>query len=82
MKKILIVEDEESLLKTLGEKFTLEGFEVVKAQNGVEGLRVALQEHPDLILLDIVMPVMGGMEMLGKLRQDDWGKNVNEKPLD
>lgn len=64
------------MLETLEKKFTQEGFVVLKAQNGEEGLRVALKEHPDLILLDIIMPVMGGMEMLGELRLDVWGKKV------
>lgn len=76
MKKILIVEDEETLIKVLEDKFSEEGFEVIQAVNGAEGLDKALKEKPDLILLDIVMPVMDGLTMLGKLRQDAWGKNA------
>lgn len=76
MKKILIVEDEVSLLNALCDKLTGEGFTVLKAKNGEEGLEVALREHPDLILLDIVMPVMDGVTMLGLLRKDTWGKDV------
>lgn len=74
--KILIVEDDAALLNALRDQFTREGFEVVVAKNGEEGLEVALREHPDLILLDIVMPVMDGMTMFANLRKDAWGKNA------
>ena len=76
MKKILIVEDERSLLEALVRKFSSEGFTVFEAKNGEEGLEVALKEHPDLILLDIVMPKMDGITMLHKLREDKWGKDA------
>jgi len=76
-KKILIVEDEMAILNVLADKFTLEGFEVAMAKNGQEGLKIALENHPDLILLDIVMPIMDGMTMLGELRKDLWGKDVS-----
>jgi len=76
MSKILIVEDEETLIKVLADKFSEEGFEVSQAVNGEEGLNKALAEKPDLILLDIVMPVMDGLTMLAKLRQDEWGKDA------
>lgn len=74
--KILIVEDETSLRGALRDKLCLEGFTVLEAKNGQEGLAVALREHPDLILLDIIMPVMDGMTMLYELRKDPWGKDV------
>lgn len=76
MKKILIVEDEVALLQALTEKLKREEFEILQAKNGEEGLQQALNLHPDLILLDIIMPVMDGMTMLLKLRNDDWGKTV------
>ena len=75
-KKILLVEDETMLLRILVDKFTTEGFTVLTAENGAEGLTVALNNHPDLILLDIVMPVMDGLTMLSRLRKDPWGKDV------
>lgn len=75
-RKILIVEDEISLLAALTDKFTREGYEVITSINGKDGLKSALGNHPDIILLDIVMPVMDGITMLHKLREDDWGKNV------
>ena len=75
-KKILIVEDEESLRGALRDKFAWEGFDVLEAGDGEEGLKAALREHPDLILLDIIMPKMDGITMLKKLREDDWGKEA------
>lgn len=76
-KKILIVEDELPLLHALRDKLTREGFSTLEAKNGVEGLEVALRDHPDLILLDVVMPKMDGMTMLKKLRaENEWGKTA------
>jgi len=76
-KKILIVEDESPVRKAMVEKFQSEGFEVALAFDGVEGLEQANRIHPDLILLDLIMPKMDGMTMLRKLRETDaWGKQV------
>jgi DNA-binding response OmpR family regulator len=75
-KKVLIVEDESSLRNALYDKLTKEGFLALQAENGQKGLEVALEKHPDVILLDIVMPVMDGITMLGELRNDAWGKNA------
>ena len=75
-KKILIVEDDRPILKSLMLKFENEGFEVHQALNGKEGLREALAVHPDILLLDIIMPEMDGMTMLEELRKDKWGKNA------
>ena len=76
MKKILVVEDERELLEVIASQLKENHFDVVEAVDGVEGLTAAKREHPDLILLDIVMPKMDGLAMLEKLRQDSWGKNV------
>jgi CheY-like chemotaxis protein len=75
-KKVLIIEDELPMLKALSDKFSLEGFSVLEARNGEEGLEVALKTKPDLILLDLFMPVMDGKAMMVKLRKDEWGKKV------
>ncbi len=75
-KKVLIVEDEAPLRNALRDKLARENFSVLEAKNGEEGLESALRDHPDLILLDIVMPKMDGMTMLEKLRQDVWGAEV------
>lgn len=75
-KKILIIEDELPMLKALSEKFTREGFSVIEAQNGQDGLDSALKNRPDLIILDLFMPVMDGKAMMEELRKDEWGKKV------
>lgn len=75
-KKILLVEDEITLRNVMRDDLVSEGFSVLEAKNGAEGLEVALHSHPDLILLDVIMPVMDGMTMLKKLRQDPWGKDA------
>jgi len=79
-KKILIVEiveDEAALSNALSDKFTHEHFQVLKARNGEEGLSIALSQRPDIILLDIIMPVMDGITMLHRLREDEWGKKAH-----
>jgi DNA-binding response OmpR family regulator len=73
-KTVLIVEDDEPILRVLTDKMTNEGLTVIQARDGREGLKKALKERPDLILLDILMPGMDGMEMLKALRRDKWGK--------
>lgn len=76
-KKVLVVEDEEVILGALHTKLEEAGLVVIMAKNGSEGLEAAQTERPDLILLDILMPVMDGWEMLEKVREaDDWGKCV------
>src|SRR3989344_527095 len=74
--KILVVEDEEAMRNALKDKLTSEEFVVIEAKNGEEGLAMAFQEHPDLILLDIIMPRMDGITMMKNLRADYWGRKV------
>ena len=52
------------------------GFEAIGAHDGEDGLAKALAEHPDLLLLDVMMPKIGGWALLEKLREDEWGKNA------
>ncbi|MBI5422209.1 response regulator [Candidatus Peregrinibacteria bacterium] len=75
-KTVLVVEDESLLRKSLVSALKAAKFKVVEAKNGKEGLERALKHRPDLILLDLIMPVMDGLTMLKKLRKDEWGKNV------
>lgn len=75
-KKILIVEDEQALSEVLKTAFEKIGSVVTVASDGKEGLEKALEIQPDLILLDVVMPVMDGISMLDELRKDDWGKTA------
>ena len=76
MKKILVVEDEIAYLKLLNSQLTERGYEVIEAINGKIGLEKAKSENPDLILLDIRMPVMDGMAMLKELRKEEAGKKT------
>lgn len=75
-KKILIAEDERPMLRALTDTFENEGFNVFGAEDGEEGLKIAFKEHPDVILIDLLMPKMDGMTMLKKIREDEWGKDV------
>jgi DNA-binding response OmpR family regulator len=75
-KKILVVEDDPDLMAIASDKLVQGGFAVLKAKDGKEGLSLALSAHPDLILLDYMMPQMTGMEMLKELRKDEWGKGA------
>jgi two-component system response regulator ResD len=74
--RVLLVEDEQDLLEVLMGKFERSGFEVFGAKNGDEGLALALAHHPDIILLDLLMPKKGGSGMLEELRKDEWGKGA------
>lgn len=76
MPKILIIEDETPLRTALVDTLLGEGYDVLEAKDGEEGLRTSLSEKPDLILLDLLMPKMSGLEVMKKLREDQWGKKV------
>ncbi|MBU2229583.1 response regulator [Patescibacteria group bacterium] len=77
LKKILVIEDEEPVRKVIVDALQDLNCEVLEAKNGQEGLDIALSEHPDLILLDLIMPKLAGQEVCEKLRSDTWGKNVH-----
>jgi DNA-binding response OmpR family regulator len=68
--KILIVEDEPSLLETLSYNLTRQGYAVEKASDGMSGVNLAREAHPDLIVLDIMLPVLDGFEVCRILRQE------------
>ncbi len=70
MKKILVIEDDQQLRAVLEDKFNKEGYAVEVAENGQIGLEMALSTNPDLILLDLVMPVMDGMTTLHELKRN------------
>lgn len=75
--KILIIEDDQSLLRLVSERFINDDFDVIKAADGEEGLRKALTEKPDVILLDLILPKVDGISVLKQLRADPWGANAN-----
>jgi DNA-binding response OmpR family regulator len=68
-KKILIVEDDPILLEMYKDKFLNEEFAVITATNGKEGLDIAVDQKPNIILLDLMMPIMSGQQMLKRLRE-------------
>jgi DNA-binding response OmpR family regulator len=70
VKKILVVEDDESQRLLYHDELTDSGYEVILAANGREALRQLDMAKPDLIILDIVMPVMDGMETIGKIMRE------------
>lgn len=86
-KKVLIVEDDNFVAEVYSTKLLEMGHEVRIAQNGEDGLKMIGEEKPDLILLDIIMPVMGGIEMLEEIKKkSEWNQipvilltNVGEK---
>lgn len=69
-KKILVCDDEPYILMALTDAVEMEGYECVTAINGKEALEKAREEHPDLILLDIMMPFMDGYEVCRELKAD------------
>lgn len=67
--KVLIIDDEEAIRDSLSQKLTREGFQVVMASNGLEGLRAFHTERPDLVIVDIVMPEMDGLTVCQRIRE-------------
>jgi DNA-binding response OmpR family regulator len=76
LQKILLVEDDGFLASIYAQKLELEGFEAALATNGEDGLRLAQKDHPDLILLDLLMPKMDGFEVLEELKKDSDTKSI------
>lgn len=76
--KILVIDDEPDVVSYLSAFLEDEGFEVLSAGNGPDGLTLAREETPDLITLDITMPGMSGIEVLTSLRRDE---QLNRLPV-
>ncbi|MFH1894523.1 MAG: response regulator [Patescibacteria group bacterium] len=75
-KKILLVEDEELLINLLQRKLMESGYLVFLARDGEEGLKLMRQNPPDIVLLDIIMPKMGGFEVLEEMAKDNSLKKI------
>ncbi len=75
-KKVIIIEDDERLVTVLKDLLEKAGLTVLQALDGKSGLDMTLKERPDLILLDLQLPVLSGMDYLKALREDAWGKNA------
>jgi DNA-binding response OmpR family regulator len=74
--KVAIIEDDLAISQMYRLKFEAEGYAVETAENGELGLELIDQMRPDIILLDLMMPIMTGEEMLKKLRATKWGANI------
>ena len=74
--KVAIVEDEPAIAHMYRLKFEAEGYKVEMAEDGEVGLQLCEDMQPDIVLLDLMMPVMDGSEMLTKMRATDWGKDI------
>ena len=70
MAKIVFIEDEPALQKSLGDFLRSSGYEVMAALNGEDGVAMVQKEHPDLVLLDVILPRMDGIEVLHAIRND------------
>jgi len=77
-KKILLIEDEEIMINLLQRKIAQEGYEIRVARNGEEGLAAMKEKKPDLVLLDIIMPKMGGFEVMEHMQAD---KDLKKIPV-
>jgi DNA-binding response OmpR family regulator len=75
--RILVVDDEPNIVQTLKDRLEMNEYCVETASNGQEGLRLAEEKGPDMVLLDVIMPLMDGHEMLEKLRQTEWGRDIS-----
>lgn len=73
---VLMIEDDPLLVKMHRTKLVSEGFEVIEAHDGEEGLKLALERVPDIIILDIMMPKLSGTDLLRRLREDIRGKSI------
>jgi DNA-binding response OmpR family regulator len=76
MSKVAIIEDDQAISQMYRIKFEAEGYEVETAENGNLGLQLIEKMNPDIVLLDLMMPEMTGDEMLVKLRETTWGKDM------
>ena len=76
MEKIVFIEDERTLQKMLGEALEAAGFSVASANDGETGLALILQEMPDLVLLDLILPKLDGFSVLQTLKGDEKTKDI------
>lgn len=76
VKKILVAEDDKFLADVFLTKLTKEGFNVIQAFNGEDAISVTKKYHPDLILLDIVMPKKDGFDVLREIKEDDNTRDI------
>ena len=76
MKKVLIVDDEIDILQMLGKRLTASGYSAIKATNGKDAIALAKSQHPDIIILDIIMPGMDGGQVAAELKEHPSTRNI------
>ncbi len=74
---VLIIEDDKNIRDMYTDALLGAHFTVYKAENGEEGITLALSHHPKVILVDIIMPGINGHQVVNEIRKDSWGKNAN-----
>ena len=75
-KKILLIEDNESYASVLTQKFAHEELEVIVAGDGQEGIQKAIEHQPNIILIDLLLPKMNGLQVMEEIRKSEWGKHM------
>ena len=70
MKKILVIEDDKFLRELISQKLVKEGYNVIEAIDGEKGVEMVKKEHPDLVLLDLILPGIDGFEVLSRIKSD------------
>lgn len=75
-KKILVVEDDRFLRELITKKISKEGFEVIRAVDGEDGIKKIKEEKPDLVLLDLILPGIDGFEVLSQMKEDPEIKSI------
>jgi DNA-binding response OmpR family regulator len=78
IQRVCIIDDDESIRDMYSTKFRLEGFDPICAINGEEGLKLIREQKPDIIILDMQMPVKGGLEVLAEMKDDP---SINTIPV-
>ena len=76
MPRILVVDDEETVRRVLRSLLQKEGYEVIEAEDGRAGVELAKKEDPDVILMDLMMPVLDGLKACRLLKEDEQTKNI------
>ncbi len=75
-KQVLLVEDDKNIRELYGVALVNAGINILMAEDGEQGVTLALEHHPSLILMDITMPVLDGHEAVKRIRADSWGREA------
>ena len=76
-KRVLVIEDSAYLAESLGDMLDMKGYEAIVAPTGRDGVNLAIEHKPNLILLDIRLPDIDGYEVYRRIREDKWGSKAN-----